>query len=184
MKMRQWLMLLGLAVAAWLAFFGDKTAETGSVEPVAHRAPAPQPDTARADENAAPTAQAGNGARVLALRPRSELIASGVAPAEDGLFSSTTWEPPPKPAPPAPPPPPPPPPPAPVAPPLPFVYLGKQLSDGQMEVFLAQGNEVLVVRDQTVIKNTYRVESIGPQKLSLVYLPLGQVQQLSIGAIN
>jgi hypothetical protein len=182
MKMRQWLMLGGLTLAAWLAFFGDKTGETEVVESVARHAPAPQAATARADERAVPVQPAASvsGAHILAVQPRSELIIPGNATAADGLFSGTAWVPPPSPKsalPTAPPPPP-------VAPPLPFVYLGKQLSDGHVEVFLAHDDKVLVVRDQMVIQNTYRVESIGPQKLSLVYLPLGQVQQLSIGAIN
>lgn len=73
---------------------------------------------------------------------------------------------------------------APVAPPLPFTYLGKQNRGGKIEVYLARGDEVIVAREQSVIQNTYRVQSISAQSLSLMYLPLQQVQQISIGAIN
>jgi len=81
-------------------------------------------------------------------------------------------------------PPPPPPPPAPVAPPLPFSYLGSQTSGGKIRVYLARGDEVFIVSEGSVIARDYQLKSIEPQSLTLVYLPLGQVQQLSTGATN
>lgn len=87
-----------------------------------------------------------------------------------------------------PPPPPPPPsvavaPPPPQAPPLPFRYLGRlDGGEGGPVVFLAEGNlprpHVLRVGERL---RDYQVESIGPQAVVFVYLPLNQKQQLLLG---
>ncbi len=50
------------------------------------------------------------------------------------------------------------------------------------EVFLARGEQSFVVREGSVIENTYRIDQISPPNISLTYLPLGQSQSLSIGA--
>jgi hypothetical protein len=72
-------------------------------------------------------------------------------------------------------------PPAPVAPPLPFIALGKKLEDGEWEVFLGRGDQVLLVREGQSIDTQYRVDQIQPPILSLTYLPLNKAQTLSIG---
>lgn len=192
MKTRHQLMLIGLAGAAWLAFFGDKSAGTDGAAPVVRQSAMPP------SFSAAPPAPAGKGVirsstlieaesqvaqgeaevRILALQPRADLMgAANSGNGSDGLFASKSWTPPPVMAKLAPPPPP-------SAPPLPFTYLGKQTAGGKMEVYLARGDEIFVVRDQTVIQNTYRVESIKPPMLTLVYLPLNEIQRLSIGVTN
>jgi hypothetical protein len=117
------------------------------------------------------------GIRILALQPRVNLVSATGGMSSAGLFSGKSWAPLPVVAKLMPPPPP-------SAPPLPFTYLGKQAVGGQVEVYLAKGDEVIVVRDQTVIQDTYRVESIKPPMMSLVYLPLNEIQRLSIGATN
>lgn len=193
MKTRHLLMLAGLAGAAWLAFFGDKSADTEVAEPEVSQSAMPHSsssatlatpageDVIRSStliEAKSQTAQGEAEVRILALQPRVELI--GVASSgqgSEGLFSGKSWTPPPKLAKLAPPP-------SPVAPPLPFTYLGKQTSGGQTQVYLASGDKIFVVRDRTVIQSTYRVESIKPPTLSLVYLPLNQIQRLSIGVTN
>jgi hypothetical protein len=115
---------------------------------------------------------------ILAVRPRAELMAAaGGGPEQAGLFSGRSWTPPPTTSKPAPPPPP-------TAPSLPFTYLGKQTTGGRTEVYLASGDNVFVVGEQSIIRGTYRVESIRPPLLSMIYLPLNQVQQISIGATN
>jgi hypothetical protein len=190
MKARHFLMLASLAVAAGLAFFGDKSA-TGLAEPVV-RQPAIQPSLSEAPagkrvigsstviEAESQVAQRKDAAGILALQPRADLMDSANGgKGSDRLFSSKSWTPPPViakldllPQPP------------PTAPPLPFSYLGKQTVSGQTEVFLANGDKVIVAREQDVIQNNYRVESIRPPTLTLVYLPLNEIQQLSIGATN
>ncbi|MGA8146361.1 MAG: hypothetical protein WB870_02140 [Gallionellaceae bacterium] len=192
MKTRHLLMLGGLAGAAWLAFFGDKSANTEVAEPVARQSAMPpssppEPDSEGAIGNSTPTGaesqnvQGEAEVRILELQPRAELIgAASSGQGSEGLFSGKSWTPLPKlgkldemvPPPP------------PAAPPLPFTYLGKQTAGGQTQVYLARGDKVFVVRDRTVIQNIYRVESIKPPTLSLVYLPLNQIQQLSIGVAN
>ncbi|WP_242468192.1 hypothetical protein [Burkholderia plantarii] len=75
-------------------------------------------------------------------------------------------------------------PPLPNTPPMPFTYIGKQQSAGRWEVYLARGDDTLIVRDQMVIDGTYRVESIAPPNLTLVYLPQKLVQTLDIGSAD
>jgi hypothetical protein len=115
----------------------------------------------------------------LQIRARRELIGSTVGPVE-ALFGSHSWTPPPPPPPPAPrvvaaPPP------KPTAPPLPFTYIGKKLENGNWEAYLARGTETYIVHNKTVIDDTYRAELIAPPSLTITYLPLKQVQTLTIG---
>jgi hypothetical protein len=97
---------------------------------------------------------------------------------ENGVFARQDWTPPPPPPAPAPPPPPP------SAPPLPFTFIGKSLQDGVWEIYLARGDRTHLVRENTVIDGTYRVDAIRPPVLTLTYLPLNQVQQLNIGVFD
>ncbi|MFA9217344.1 MAG: hypothetical protein ACEQSK_09585 [Sphingomonadaceae bacterium] len=71
-----------------------------------------------------------------------------------------------------------------MAPPLPYTVIGKALADGAWEVYLARADKVYVVRTSTVIEGTYRVDAIAPPRMSLTYLPLNQVQQINIGALD
>ena len=68
-----------------------------------------------------------------------------------------------------------------VAPALPFTVLGKKLEAGQWEVYLAKGDQTLIVRQGDVIDGLYRVEKVEPPTLNLVYLPLGQSQNMEMG---
>jgi hypothetical protein len=69
-----------------------------------------------------------------------------------------------------------------MAPPLPYTYIGKAVSDGVWEVFLARGaDRTLIARNQMVLDGAYRVDAITPPVMKLTYLPLNQVQQLNIG---
>ncbi|MBN3759282.1 hypothetical protein [Burkholderia sp. Ac-20365] len=72
-------------------------------------------------------------------------------------------------------------PPLPSTPPMPFTYIGKQQSAGHWEVYLAHGDDTLIVHDQMLIDGDYRVDSIAPPNMTLVYLPLKLVQTLDIG---
>jgi len=176
MKPHHLLMTVGLSIAAWLAIFGDKTPSDTIAEPVAR----PSKNTVAPVANAVPASNNGPAKKIerdlviLSLKPRDELI-GGAHGGSAKLFDSQSWMPPP------PPPPKPLPPPPPTAPPLPFTYLGKKMEDGAWEIYLARGDQTLVVREKTTIDNTYRVDSVTPPTLSLTYLPLNQVQTLSIG---
>jgi len=190
MKARHVLMVAGVGVAAWLALFGDKTPSGTVAEPVARGAPSKTKDVAAAPSpfigNAGPSTrrearehQPKPEPTILALRPRDTLIggaASGNKSA--GLFSTQSWVPPP------PPPPKPAPPPPPTAPPLPFTYIGKKVEDATWEVYLTRGDQTFIVHEQSEIEGTYRVEAIKPPILTLTYLPLKQMQTLTVGGVE
>ena len=186
MKPYQIVMGLALAGAAGLVLFGDSTPGADIVEPVARRGagPAASPSAATATRSNA------GGKPVVAIArlvPRAQLVGDGgdvTFGAGEGVFLGQNWNPPP-PAPTAaeraaanaPPPPP-------VAPPLPFNYFGKAVQDGAWEVYLARGDKTYVVRNSTVIDGAYRIDRIAPPLLTVTYLPLNQVQQINIGAID
>ncbi len=111
------------------------------------------------------------------LRVRSELLGGAGEHGDAALFRMHSWTPPPPPvaapkvvAPSKP-----------VAPPIPFSYLGKKFENGVWEAYLARGSETYVVRDQTLIDGIYRAETVRPPILTLLYLPLKQIQTLTIG---
>ena len=125
-------------------------------------------------------------ARVPVIRDQksSEISATSATSAERApladpvtdLFASKSWMPPPtvvamapiKPPPPS-------------APPLPFRYVG-QMTDatGQLLVYLAQGDDVLLVKVGEQLAGSYRLYSIDDTKLVLTYIPLNQQQMLVI----
>ncbi|GAA4030742.1 hypothetical protein [Actimicrobium antarcticum] len=169
-----WLMAAALVVAAGLALFGDKTADTGIAEPVT-RAPVPMLAGSATPRPVAPVVGA-----ILVLQPRQALIGGAGSGKPDALFGSQSWMPPPPPPVvvkplPAPPP---------QAPPLPFTYLGKKMEDGRWEVFLARGEQTFIVHEQSVIDGVYRIEAITPPQMSITYLPLRHIQTLTIGGMN
>ena len=184
MKPYQIAMGIALVVAAGLVLFGDNSPSADIAEPVARSAntgAAQKPVAApRAGKEAKPQAEPA----ILRLLPRDELIGeSGEAAfaSGEGVFLGQNWNPPPPPPPPASSMPPPPPP---MAPPMPFAYIGKAVADGAWEVYLSRADKTYVVRNQTVIDGTYRVEKIAPPQMSVTYLPLNQVQQINIGVFD
>jgi hypothetical protein len=189
MKPYQIAMGVALAAAAGLVLFGDNSPAGGIAEPVTRgRAATPSPAIAaapvpsgRAGKDAKPTAEVA----ILRLTPRAMLVGeSGEATfaSGEGVFLGQNWNPPPPPPPPqsvsnAPPPPP-------MAPPIPFTVIGKAVADGAWEVYLSRADKTYVVRTQTVIDGTYRVDRIAPPLMSVTYLPLNQVQQINIGVLD
>ena len=170
-----------LLAAGYLALFGDKTPTGDIAEAVERSADAP---AARAGGNDNTTSRSGSDKPkreqpILALKPREQLIGGARAETRpDALFTSQSWTPPPPPpAPPAPPPPP-------TAPPLPYTVIGKKFEDGKWEVYLARGDNTYLVREQSTLEGTYKVKSIAPPTLTLVYLPLKQDQTITIGGID
>lgn len=171
MKPKQLLLGVALAAAAALAAFGDNTPQPRLAEPVA-RAPLAKKTAA--------SAMAGDS-KILRVQARGALIgnsADAFKAGDNAVFAAQDWTPPPPPPLPAPLPPPP------KAPPLPFTYIGKSVGQGTWEVYLARGDRVYVVRDKDVIDGSYRVESIAPPLMTLTYLPLNQLQQLTIGGFD
>ena len=181
MNQRRLLLFSLLLVAAWLALFGDKTPDEtpAVVQPAPARLPgdgvSPRaPAAAPVATASLPSARAA--LEVAALIPRPQLIpVGGEEEARRDLFPSLSWTPPPpKPEKAARPPPP-------MAPPLPFVYLGKKLEDGQWEVYLGRGEQVYIAREGMTLDGGYQVTAVRPPTLSLLYLPLKQSQTIPIG---
>jgi hypothetical protein len=191
MKARHIVMLAALAITAWLASFGDKTPSGGVAEPVKRPASsksASAPHSVATATNVDNVSGSGSAAEsgasskqkhkpeveILALRDRTELIGGASSGNGGNLFTSQSWAPPPPPVKAGPPPPP-------TAPAMPFTFLGKKHEDATWEVYLAHSETTLIVREGSMIEGTYRVESIKPPLLTVIYLPMNQRQTLPIG---
>ncbi|KWE90881.1 hypothetical protein WL80_13915 [Burkholderia ubonensis] len=148
--------------------------------PVAgHRAP-----PSRAIAQAASAAAAASSAQVdtptPAATPREKLAALrapvSVESANDP-FTASSWLPPPpveaplptaRPAPPT-------------APPVPFTYVGElDAKADKPQVFLSNGDQLLIVSPGDVIDGQYRVDAVSASNVVLTYLPLNQTQVVSI----
>ncbi len=130
----------------------------------------------------APRAGADHAAQAVAPTPRARLI-SLRAPlsveSANNPFAASSWLPPPPPvvepvvpevrAP------------APTAPPVPFTYLGElDAKAAKPQVFLSNGDRLLIVSPGEVGDDQYRVESVSESDVVLTYLPLNQTQAISI----
>jgi hypothetical protein len=184
MKTRHLVMGLCLLLAAGVALFGDKTPAGGVAEAVARATPA---KTAATSTIKSPVSSAAVSAsvRIESILPRRKLapedsMGDSTTASAVAMFGNQNWNPPPPPVakliPVAPVPP--------SAPPLPFVYLGKSLADGTWEVFLGRGDRTIIVQNNSVIDGTYRIDAIKPPLLTFTYLPLNQIQQLTIGVLD
>jgi hypothetical protein len=180
---QRWMVLLGLlGLSAWLALSRPAPPVLQDVVEVTPRERQPAKRAAPTPPAREDMAAAANGAFVAALTHRDMPAAAAATQAQPMLadpFASRDWSPaanapktaePLLPTPPA------------AAPPLPFNYLGKQRIDDVWEVFLAMGEQTLIVREgQTIDGDNYRVESIKPPTLVLIYTPLAQQQTIGIG---
>lgn len=152
-------LLMALVSLNWIDGAGT-TAQSAVVEALpAHSGRSSQESVVRSDE----------ASDILALTPR-EAVAHSM-----DLFAPKDWTPPlPPPAPTG----------APSAPPLPFMFLGKKLEAEQWQVFLGRDERTYIAVEGDAIDDLYRIESIRPPILTLRYLPLQQLQTLSIGDPN
>ncbi|TWB41024.1 hypothetical protein [Nitrospirillum pindoramense] len=173
MKARHVLMIGGLAVSAGLAVFGDRTPSgAGGAVVEAVTRPATTGPTV-----ATPAAKRKRTPAILALIPREALIGHDGEAAVSHLFEEPTAG---RPA-------------ATVAegagasagpPPLPFTYLGRKFENAAWEVYLAIGDQTYFVREGSVIEQKYVVNAIKPPVLTFTYLPLKQMQTMTIGGEN
>lgn len=107
--------------------------------------------------------------RTLALPERPAL-----SEARSELFGSQSWQPPaPKivvaPV-------------APTAPPLPYRFAGKLVQDGKLQVFLSRGETAIPIKQGEILDGTYRVEAIGEDRITVVYLPLGHKENIPVNS--
>ena len=165
---RQWVLGLALAatvVASYLALSQPEVEEVDSDLVPMPRSVLPRADTlsAKADMAMPPTAR---GAYSLAAT---------------NLFTPQSWQQPTAPrqtvtaplAPPAPL--------APVVPPIPFRYLGKLLDGVEVVAFVDRGARTHLLRRGDVVAD-YKVTDITAQQLTLLYMPLNQIQYLPFGS--
>ena len=176
---QRWMVLLGLlGLSAWLALTGPSPVASQGVVEAAPSARRPAMRAATEPPARNDTASATSGHFVAALSHRDSPEHSPHArPMLTDPFARRDWSPvvkaPVSAAPSTP---------APAPPALPFNYLGKQRIDDVWEVFLARGEETVIVREgQMIDGGTYRVESIKPPALVLTYTPLAQQQSIGIG---
>ncbi|AOI65199.1 hypothetical protein WS51_16360 [Burkholderia territorii] len=158
---------------------------------IVHRAGA-RPASAPASAHVAPASRAASAASAASApasvpvahdappTPRERLAALRAPVSVDAAhdpFTASSWLPPP----PVVPPPPETRPAPPTAPPVPFVYLGQQdPKAAKPQVFLGNGDQLLIVSPGDVIDGQYRVDSVSESNVMLTYLPLNQPQMVPI----
>jgi len=179
MNARRLLMIGLFGVASWLAFFADKTPELDSTQAAGNRTqPAAEGANDAVSTGQRQVTKTAPALAILRLRERPPYVSRRGQPVRGPvIFGTSSWELPPPKAIQAPPQPP-------RAPALPYTYLGKKLEDGIWEVYLAAGEDIRVVRPDTTLDGAYRIGKIVPPILSLTYLPLAQVQTISIGILE
>jgi hypothetical protein len=167
-RMRRLVLFAALAGTLGLVIFDfirDERATTVSTRPAR--------DVRSADTKGQGPSLSGTGGdpRLLTLPERSPLGGS-----RTGLFSSHSWQSPASKsaaiiaAAPV----------APGPPPMPYRFAGTLVQDGKLQVLLANGDAVIPVRVGESIDGGYRVESIGEDQITLIYLPLGKKEVIPI----
>lgn len=160
-RMRRLVLFAALAGTLGLVIFDfirDERATSVSTRP------APEARGADAKGQSPSLSATGGDPRLLTLPERSPLGES-----RTGLFSSHSWQPPaPKSAAviaasPV----------APSVPAMPYRFAGTLVQDGKLQVLLAKGDAIISVQEGETIDGGYRVESIGEDQITLIYLPLG-----------
>lgn len=73
-------------------------------------------------------------------------------------------------------------PPPPSAPNFPYIYLGQFIQDGAVTVFLAGTEGTISVKQGDVLQGQYRIESIKPPSMVVLYTPMNQKQTIPIMA--
>jgi len=190
--------LIGTGVIAAAALTGWVVAPQAQVRDVIAAIKAnyqPDQQTGMSTPAVVPKAASLASAPKTALHPKVDPAASAVsAPsARDKLallrapispdsvndpFTVSSWLPP---APPPPPPAPPAPAAPPTAPPLPFGFVGTLGGDTtKSQVFLSNGDRLLIASPGDVIEGQYRLEKIAATSVVFTYLPLNEKQVLPI----
>ena len=72
--------------------------------------------------------------------------------------------------------------PVPVAPPVPYRFAGKVLKGSEEEILVSKGELVFPVKAGETLDGMYRVESIGADRIELLYLPLGTRDRIVVSS--
>jgi hypothetical protein len=173
------LLATGLLIAIWLAFYNDDSSPVSDLSRAAITTRQQSMPTRDVESTQSRTGIKGapnpSEPVIISLQSRDSLIRETPVK-ESRLFGSKDWAPALPPVIQTPPPP--------AAPALPFTYLGKKLEDGRWEVYLSRGEQTYIVRDNSMMDGLYRVDSINPPTMHVVYLPLNLSQTIAIGGIQ
>jgi len=161
-------------IAAIKTNYQPGTGTPASVPKAASLASAPKPAPHHPNADLAASAVSAPSARDKLARLRAPISPDSV----NDPFTVSSWLPP---APPPPPPAPPAPAAPPTAPPLPFGFVGTLGGDtGRSQVFLSNGDRLLIASPGDVIEGQYRLEKIAATSVVFTYLPLNEKQVLPI----
>ena len=69
-----------------------------------------------------------------------------------------------------------------VPPPMPYRVAGQVVHGEVAQVVLAKGDQVLTVHEGDSLEGGYRVESIAPDRVTLLYVPLGTSESLPVAS--
>jgi hypothetical protein len=72
---------------------------------------------------------------------------------------------------------------SPAAPPVPYRFAGIFRSGAEKEVLISKGDVVIAIKEGDTLDGTYRVTSIGAERIELVYLPLGATERILVSSI-
>ncbi|MBI4204716.1 MAG: hypothetical protein HY527_06790 [Betaproteobacteria bacterium] len=123
---------------------------------------------AKTETMATPLEPKGGASSALLALPERPALSEPVG----ALFGAQSWQPPP-PKVAAPPP---------RAPLMPYRFAGRVMHGGKLQVFLSRGDGVIPISEGQTLDGTYRVESIAPNGITLVYLPLGYTEFIPVTA--
>jgi hypothetical protein len=70
--------------------------------------------------------------------------------------------------------------PVPVAPPMPYRFAGRVLKGSEEEVLISKGDLVFPVKVGDTLDGMYKVESIGADRIELLYIPLGTSERILV----
>ncbi|MDQ8021036.1 MAG: hypothetical protein REI94_04310 [Moraxellaceae bacterium] len=178
-------MLPLLLIAAYLAFFADKTPEEELVAPVARTTPIEpvgqgQPASTASQPVAAPRfSQEPDASGVIPPAPRAQLaelataggpdlFAHGVGPspeeraaqeAQQQQEQQQAVQPPPQ---------------------FPYAFIGKQYDGQDWQAFFEKGDSTLIVSTGAVVDNDFRVQSIKPPQMLVLHVPSKQIINIDI----
>lgn len=169
-----WLLLLALTLSA-MAWLDDSETESDDARGRTRRPQRTAEQVLTEPREAYADARHAAASRLALALERLQLPETGgsVEAATD-LFATRNWQPAPPPLRPV----------AAKAPALPFKVLGRLVEDDAAVVFLANQNRNFIAREGEVLDNTYRVERIENERMTLIYLPLAERQILHLGAVN